>query len=82
MGRERSRGGRLEMGKHFPHPLKAAGEKRKSVNKGTEQKREKGERRGFKFHQDSINRGSAESETTQLDTRRCSGGKGESPGAE
>ena len=31
-----------------PHP-KAAGEKLKNMQ-GTEQKREKGERRGFKFH--------------------------------
>ena len=35
-------------------PLKAAGERRKGTQR-TEQ--QKGERKGFKFHQDSINRG-------------------------
>ena len=49
---------------------------------GTEQKREKRESRGFKFHEDSINRGSPESKTPQLNTWQCSGEKGESPGAE
>ena len=70
------------MRKHPPTPcLKAAGEKRKSTQ-GTQPKREKGERREFKFHQDSINRGSTESETLQLHTWQYSGGKGKSPGAE
>ena len=70
-------------GEYRKHPpcLKAAGEKRKSMQ-GTKQKMEKGERRGFKFHQDSINRRSTESETPQLDTWQCSSGKGKSPGAE
>ena len=49
---------------------------------GTELKREIGERRGFKFHEDSINRGSAESETLQIDTWQCSDGKGKSPAAQ
>ena len=49
---------------------------------GTELKREKGERRAFKFHEDSINRGSTASATLQLNTWRCAGRKGESPGAE
>ena len=76
---ERTARGR-EYRKHLQCP-KAAREKRKCTQR-TEQKREKLERRGFKFHQDSINRGSAESETLQLDTWWCSGGKGESPEAE
>ena len=45
---------------------------------GTELKREKGESlNSIK----TINRESAESETPQLDTWQCSGGKGEPPGA-
>ena len=46
---------------------------------GTELKREKGE--GLNSIK-TVNKGSAESATPQLDTWWCSGGKGESPGAE
>ena len=48
---------------------------------GTKLKREKGERRGFKFLK-TVNKGSAKAATPQLDTWRCSSGKGESPGIE
>ena len=48
---------------------------------GTKLKREKGERRGFNSIK-TVNKGSAKAATPQLDTWWCSGGKGESPGAE
>ena len=48
---------------------------------GTELKRRKEKGEGLNFIK-TINRGSAESETPQLYTWRCSGEKGESPGTE
>ena len=70
------------------HPPKSNWTKSAKVETaaGTELKREKEERRKEKGEGlnsiKTINRGSTESETPQLDTWWCSGGKGESPGAE
>ena len=47
---------------------------------GTKLKREKGERRGFKFHEDCKQGEHKGCNSAQFDTCRCSGGKGESPG--
>ena len=60
----RQDGNGQSMGKATLAPPKAAGEKEEEWEhlQNSGQKREKGERRGFKFYQDSINRGSAESE--------------------
>ena len=49
---------------------------------GTKLKREKGERRGFKFHKDCKQGERKVCNSVQFDTCRCSGGKGESPGTE
>ena len=59
---------------------KAAGQSGKvEIATGTKLKREKGE--GLNSIK-TANKGSAKAATPQLDTWRCSGGKGESPGAE
>ena len=72
------RGGRRIQEKHLPRKLLERKWKVETAT-GTELKREKGE--GLNSIQ-TINRGSAESETPQLNIWRQSGGKGESPGAE
>ena len=72
-------GGRIQ-GKAPPSPKSSWRESGKvETAAGTELKREK--REGLNSIK-TINRGSAESETPQLNTWWCSGGKGESPGAE
>ena len=72
-------GGGGEYGKSTPPKSSWRESGKVETAAGTELKREKGESLNSI---NIINKGSAESETLQLNTWRCSGEKGESPGAE
>ena len=79
-GGERTETGGENMGK-APFPKSWRGSGKVETAAGTELKREKGERRGLNSIK-NVNSGNTESETLQLHTWWCSGGKDESPGTE
>ena len=65
-------------------PRKSGWREAVSTAAGTELKREKGrkEKREGLNSSKTVNKGSTESATPQIDTWQCSGGKGEYPGTE